>query len=91
MAQQDEGLPEGEIALLIALWAVEEAVNRLGAAQRRLSHVLTRRARPTPATESAVSGMPCAAEFCFVQPAEPVDSSAAIPESEIDRIERGGE
>ena len=66
----------------------------------RLEHAIARlrglvmqsmiEAREVP-TASAVRGAPCAAEFCYTQPAEEVNSSAMIPPRELDRITRGGE
>lgn len=92
----DSGIEDREIALLIAMWAVQSAADRLTAASKRLARLISQQATTTPVTVSGVSGMPCAAEFCFreeplVQPAEPVDSSAMIPPEQILKADRGGE
>jgi hypothetical protein len=45
------------------------------------------------ATQTIPSGLPCTADVVWdeTQPAEPVDSSAAIPESVVEHIARCGE
>ena len=77
---------EHQQAMLRAIETLETELARL----RGLVMQSMIEAREVP-TASGVRGAPCAAEFCYTQPAEEVNSSAMIPPRELDRITRGGE
>lgn len=90
--EDDSAVIDAALRVMLISYSIERMVKGL----RDSAAIVLRRVKHNGPTSSSVSGMPCAAEFCFhdehmTQPAEPVDSSAAIPLEEIERIERGGE